>query len=177
MGECIKFETYHSCENDATIAYKDENGKEYCVLHTPLEIRKKLDIENAFNQIVEEKKKYHKYNFGGCHFGNSLVVRQNPYGPAKLNLKDCIFENDFNAKNMTIGPSDFSGAHFLKAAFFVSSEFEGESEFNEVVFAGEANFSSCTFKSALNFSKVKYQVLDFRNAKFYADCFFSFIKK
>ena len=177
MGECIKFETYHSCENDATIAYKDENGKEYCVLHTPLEIRKKLDLENAFNQIVEEKKKYHKYNFGGCHFGNSLVVRQNQYGPAKLNFKDCIFENDFNAKNMTIGPSAFSGAHFLKAAFFVGSEFEGESEFNEVVFAGEANFSSCTFKSALNFSKVKYQVLDFRNAKFYADCYFSFIKK
>lgn len=177
MGQCIKFDPYHSCENNTAIVYKDENGKEYCVLHTPLEAREKLGLENNFNQIIEERKKYRKYNFGGCHFRDTLVVHQPSFGPANLNFKDCIFENDFNAKNLTIGPSDFSGAHFIKAAVFSDSEFGGEIKFDEVVFDGEANFSSCTFKSALNFSKVKYQVLDFRNAKFYADCLFSFIKK
>ena len=117
MSECVKFNTYHSCEDNTEIVHRDKEGKEYCILHAPIEIRKNLKLENKFNQVVVQKKKMHSYNFGGCHFENIMEVGRNPLGDQwNLDFRDCIFENDLNIKGIKIGLSDFSGAHFHKAA-------------------------------------------------------------
>jgi len=49
MGNCLS-ENYNNCFGAEL--FRDDDGGEYCILHAPLQIRKKYDLNARFAEVL-----------------------------------------------------------------------------------------------------------------------------
>lgn len=181
MGKCCKAEKYKWCNSEDS-TYKDSDGKEYCLFHTPIELRKKEGLINDFNTRLNQIKFDYENNFSGCEFNKDSPLPSLRMSPSKgtfeLSFKDCKFFYPVQLINSKFDNCDFTGAAFWDVNF-ANSTFNGRAIFNDVTFNGKVNFRNCIFTdtSKTIFENVKYEYLNFKDAKFLADCTFQQISQ
>lgn len=169
-NECIKKE-YHSCANIPEY-YSEENGSKYCLFHAPTEIRKKLGLIDLFNKTLSQ---INSGALGGIHFDSSMPLTSINLEFNSLVIKDCVFDHIVELDRRKMKLIDASGAIFNDKIIFDNSTFIEGANFDNAVLKNLASFKKCTFQSKLTFSKTAYTILDFENARFNADCRFSFL--
>lgn len=86
MGKCCKAEIYKWCDSDDS-TYKDDDGKEYCLFHTPIELRKRERLISDFNDSLRNMIKFgYENNFSGCEFNEDSPLPSLRVSPSKGTL-------------------------------------------------------------------------------------------
>lgn len=124
---------YNWCSNEP-VAYKDEQGNEYCVFHAP-----------------QGKK--------GCElsqFNSAVYKRINEDRDGDCNLSGTIFEGDIEFNLSRLTGIQLSYAVFCGKTRFKNAVSLGQALFNNVHFKGDAHFQHCTFSKHANFYSAQF---------------------
>ena len=150
--------------------YKDGEGNEYCIFHTPRSFKGEVSPE-TFNSIVFDK------------------IRKDIKERGCINLSGTVFDWDIDFSYLAAeGPfinADFSGAifygdvHFKKAVFNEKTSFAGTTfceitEFYKTLFNGPCSFKNAVFKGKPFFFDTLFEdKVDFSDAFFHRGVFFT----
>lgn len=139
-------------------------GQEYCVFHTPREMKSISDTE--FNDLIFAQLNNRNCDFAGYVFPNAISFRGRAFAE-KASFKGALFH----------GSANFGGTSFSGAVDFDNTRFEGGVSFGGTIFKCKASFTGTKFsgemeyelfgKVCVNFSDVEFQEnVDFREAHF-----------
>jgi hypothetical protein len=130
-GEVYDFECASGFAGD--VCYKEsppllyENGRQYCVLHSP-DSHKEIAFEEAFKKRLREE----NFNFYGVYF------------PSRVDFTMDYFMGD-------------SWDKFGAPVNFAYATFEEEAIFREVLFKEDVDFQGATFKGEVSFKYVTFE--------------------
>jgi hypothetical protein len=146
MGTCIAKE-YNNCFGDEL--FKDNDGKDYCILHAPLQVREKYNLNERFVQILNHKRSKKEFDYSGCEFDPHTAFYYSGGKDEKLILRNSKFHHKLDLSNRNLGFSDFSGAAFEEELDFENTAFYNKTIFEKVKFNKFVHFNNCIFYKEL----------------------------
>ena len=163
---CCKSKEMQWCK-DEPIAYKDEDGNEYCLFHAPAD-KKSMSV-GEFNERVFEKIRRTP--------GDELCDLSHTVFPG--DIKFSSFSNDHPLPSITFHEATFSGATYFRRAtisggvFFDGAAFNGYTYFFQATIGGNASFTDATFSGVASFGGATIRGdADFSDATYSGDASF-----
>ncbi len=140
-----------ACEGEPF--YKEHEGKQYCVLHSP-----EKEKSEAFNEALNRKLENKDFDFRGVWFPDDV-----DFNGFEFSASADFFSARFSEK------ADFQSAKFSAWADFRAAKFSEKADFRAAKFSEKADFQSTTFSASANFFSARFsEKADFQSAKFSA---------
>ena len=150
--------------SDLPLHYTDEEGRSYCIFHTPEGC--KAGIEGPFfNRLIFERiRKEAESGQNSCDLSGTVLdwdIKFSDYGASinlgRLNLSGAIFHGEVSFLSTTVkGDVDFSGATFCKGVDFENTIFNGLCNFKEALFRGMPSYFDTIFNEFADFSGASF---------------------
>jgi len=140
------------CDSESVVAFRGDNGEEYCLFHAPMGkkgISREEFNERIFKKIYESKKQTVRFcNFSGTIYEGDIDFRNfNKFNPLPIiNFTDAVFS----------GKADFKGTKFEGQAFFKKADFRGAVDLNTSIFDGYAIFEHAVFNEKAEFKESQF---------------------
>lgn len=127
--------------------YKEDRGKQYCVLHYPGEGK-----SNEFREALNGKLQADDFDFRGVSFPEEITFAEFRFTKF-ANFRAAIFNDtvQFHRARFEKGAS-FYGVSFEAQAWFIEASFGWTADFGDAVFNLEAIFSRASFDGDVDFT-------------------------